>query len=58
MLEVMKIHRLLSLRKQYMKSKLEARKSMDKGDLQNYFEKLKETNRLKSELSDTINMKV
>ena len=58
MLEEMKINRLLSLRKQLLKSKSEAKKSMNKGDLKNYLEKLKETNKLKSEFSETLKMKV
>ena len=58
MLEVMKINRLISLREQYLKSKAEAKKSMDKGDLKTYFDKLSKTNELKKEFSETLSMKV
>jgi hypothetical protein len=58
MLEALKATRLLSLREQYLKAKAEAKKSMNKGDLKSYFEKLNKTNKLKQEFSETLNMKV
>ncbi len=58
MLEVMRINRLISLRKQLLKSKSDAKKSLNKGDLNDYYEKLKKANKLKSEFSETLHMKV
>lgn len=58
MLQLMKIHRLISLRNQYNKAKAEALRFMKTGDLKNYFAKLTEASRLKKEFSETVSMEI
>lgn len=58
MLQLMKIHRLISLKKQYNKLKSEAVKLMTSGDLKGYLEKLTQASKLRREFSETLNLKV
>ncbi len=58
MLQLMKIHRLNSLREQYKKVKSEAMKFMTKGDLKNYLKRLTKASKIQNEYIETLNMQV
>ena len=58
MLEILKANRLLNLKKQQLKIREEALKSMQKGDLTAYFKKLKEADKLKVQITETALMEV
>ena len=58
MLQLMKIHRLNSLKEQYNKVKSEAVRFMQKGDLKNYLRRLTKANKIEHELHETLNMQV
>jgi len=58
MLEYMKTQRLIDLKNQCNTLKEEAVKSMEAGDLKAYFEKIKRADKLKSEFSETLSLKV
>ena len=58
MLQLMKVHRLISLRQQYVKLKSEALKLMNAGDLKGYLEKLAQASKMKAEFSETLSLKV
>jgi len=58
MLELMKIHRLNSLRDQYKKVKAEAMKFMKTGDLKNYLKRLTKASKIQNEYLETLNMQV
>lgn len=58
MLQLMKIHRLNSLRDQYKKVKAEAVKFMRKGDLKNYLSRLTRANKIEREYLETLSMQV
>jgi hypothetical protein len=58
MLQLMKIQRLISLRKQYNNLKYEAVKCMNSGNLKEYLEKLTQADKVRQEFSETLTMKV
>ncbi len=58
MLQLMKIHRLSSLREQYNKVKSEAVNLMRKGDLKNYIVKLAKASKIRNEYIETLSMQV
>jgi len=58
MLQLMKIHRLNSLREQYNKVKTEAVKFMRKGDLKNYISRLAKASKIRNEYIETLSMQV
>ena len=58
MLQLMKIHRLNSLREQYKKVKSESLKFMQSGDLKNYLRNLTKATKIQNEYLETLNMQV
>ncbi len=58
MLQLMKIHRLNSLKEQYDHMKSEALKFMTKGDLKNYVRQLTKASMLRNEYMETLSMAV
>lgn len=58
MLQLMKIHRLNSLREQYKKVKAEAMKFMKSGDLKNYIKRLTKASKIQNEYIETLHMQV
>lgn len=58
MLQLMKIHRLNSLRAQYDKVKSESLKFMQSGDLRNYLKKLTQAAKIEHEFNETLHMQV
>ena len=58
MLQLMKIHRLNSLRDQYKKVKSESLKFMQSGDLKNYLRNLTKATKIQNEYLETLHMQV
>ena len=58
MLQLMKIHRLNSLKEQYNKVKSDAVKFMKNGDLKNYLKRLTKASKIEREYIETLNMQV
>ena len=58
MLQLMKIHRLNSLREQYTKVKTEAMNFMQSGDLKNYLRRLTKATKIQNEYMETLKMQV
>ncbi len=58
MLQLMKIHRLNSLRDQYKKVKEESLKFMQSGDLKNYLRNLTKATKIQNEYLETLHMQV
>ena len=58
MLQLMKIHRLNSLREQYNHLKSEAMKYMTRGDLKNYVKRLTKASKIQHEYIETLSMDV
>lgn len=58
MLQLMKIHRLNSLRAQYKKVKEESLNFMKTGDLKNYLKKLTEATKIQNEYTETLNIQI
>lgn len=58
MLQLMKIHRLNSLRTQYDKVKVESLNFMKSGDLKNYLKKLAQAAKIENEFNETLHIQV
>ena len=58
MLQLMKIHRLNSLRDQYKKVKEESLNFMKTGDLKGYLKKLTQAAKIQNEYVETLHMQV
>ncbi|GEM_PF-820928 len=58
MLQLMKIHRLNSLKAQYKKVKDESLKFMQSGDLKNYLRNLTKATKIQNEYIETLHMQV
>ena len=58
MLQLMKIHRLNSLREQYKNVKAEALRFMKSGDLKNYVQRLTKASKIQNEYIETLQMQV
>ncbi len=58
MLQLLKIHRLNSLKEQYKMVKADAKKFMRTGDLKNYLHKLSEATKIQREYQETLTLEV
>jgi len=58
MLQLMKIHRLNSLRDQYKKVKADSLKFMRTGDIKNYIKNLTKASKIQNEYLETLSLRV